>query len=453
MIDSKSNIKSALETHIQALLVRAPALTAAQLSASTQASQPSISRALNRLGARICRMGAARNTRYAWVQEVMGLPGRAQLLWLGGAAHRARFGELCFLAGNQIYVRGDGVETLMQGHLPWYLTSLQPQGFLGRELARTRPDLPSDPQQWSLPQVLYAALSGLHDPPGAIRLAEEGLGGGFSSSGGWIAPLDVLERAQHYDTLATQIGHSLPARSSAGGEQPKFTARVEGMGDVIVKFTPPRDTPFGERWFGLLQLEQLALGLLRTHGFATAQTELLHGPQRTHLQSLRFDRGETMLRRHVVAIDALHGEFVGGARHHWVHTCEALAEKKLISQQDLSTAATLHAFGHFIANTDMHFGNLSFFVDDIAKPQLRLAPLYDMLPMKWRPGVHDGVLNADPVQEQPLPIGYAHEHARAREIAVQFWEQAAGLDTLPAALRTGARRSARRVQSNFRDGV
>ena len=76
-------------------------------------------------------------------------------------------------------------------------------------------------------------------------------------------------RLADYDELTRNIDKRLPAGSSAGGEQPKFTSTVPVDGNplhdahCIVKFTPPRGTPFGERWHDLLQLEHLANEVLR----------------------------------------------------------------------------------------------------------------------------------------------------------------------------------------------
>lgn len=47
-----------------------------------------------------------------------------------------------------MHVRSQRTEWLVLGGLPWFLTPLQPQGFLGRELARWRPDFPADPEGW-----------------------------------------------------------------------------------------------------------------------------------------------------------------------------------------------------------------------------------------------------------------------------------------------------------------
>jgi hypothetical protein len=436
-----------LDEQIAALLGRGEPLTAAQLAAATGKSQASISLAIGRLGERVCKIGAARSTRYGWVKDILGLPGRQQLVWLGGIAHAWDLAQLTYLAGDWLYIRGDGFETLTRSKLPWFLTPLQPQGFLGRELARMRPDFPSDPDAWSLAQVLHTAASGMRDPPGAITFADSD--SGFSSSGTWVVPDDLSERTLHFERLVSLVQQGTPARSSAGGEQPKFVGHQRSKGFFIIKFSPPRGTPFGERWHSLLCLEHLALQSLRANGIDTASTELLASPQRTFLQSQRFDHAEQTQRRHVVAIAALHDEFVGGSRVHWLKTCEALHAKKLITQQELLRVAQIFAFGRFIGNTDMHFGNLSFFVDDIIKPKLSLAPVYDMLPMMWRPDVHTGTLDPNPVREQPPLFGYDAQVAQAREWAVAYWQRAQDLPDVESALRELCATNARRVQSNF----
>ena len=81
----------------------------------------------------------------------------------------------------------------------------------------------------------------------------------------------------------------------------------------------------------------------------------------------------------------------------------------------------------------MHFGNLSFFVDDVEK--LVLAPVYDMLPMMWRFSVNTGELNVLPVGTPVVIPSYGREQAEAREWAIAFWQQAAMLDALDEPLR------------------
>lgn len=221
---------------------------------------------------------------------------------------------------------------------------------------------------------------------------------------------------------------------------------------LIVKFTPPRDTPFGIRWRALLHLEHLAHATLRAHGVVAAHTRIVESAAHTYLESQRFDRIGMEGKRHVVAIDALHGEFVGLdlPRQTWIHTAEILAKKKLISRNDLRLIARIYAFGQFIGNTDMHFGNLSFYIDNVENPAPLLAPVYDMLPMMWRPGVHSGELNVTAVREPAKLLAYAHEQAEAREWAMAFWREAALLDALDTPMKQACEESALRLRDNFR---
>jgi chromosome segregation and condensation protein ScpB len=435
--------KISLSEQVASLLARGEPMTAAQLCAATGKSQPSISLALQALGDRVCKIGAARSTRYALKSDILGLQPTHDLVWAGSDEMPRDFGGLTYLSKDQLYVRSAANTWLTQGCLPWFLTPLRPQGFLGRELARLRPDFPSDLEQWTLAQILFICISEVHDPIGAFFFNEV-------ETSSWLVPESADSLGTAYDALASQIGQGLPAGSSAAGEQPKFTVQHQDGGRFIVKFSPPRGTPFGERWHALLCLEQLALFALKSHGVEVAETALIQTMKRSYLQSQRFDRVGTHAKRHVVAISALHDEFTPGAMQNWVHTAQGLHAKKLISQQELSTIATIHAFGHYIGNTDMHFGNLSFFVDDVITPKIRLAPVYDMLPMMWRPEIHQGSLSDAPVRAQLMPAGFAQEQEQAREWAIEFWEQAAKLD-IGADLQSASVESARRITTNFAD--
>jgi serine/threonine protein kinase HipA of HipAB toxin-antitoxin module len=53
-------------------------------------------------------------------------------------------------------------------------------------------------------------------------------------------------------------------------------------------------------------------------------------------------------------------------------------------------------------NSDLHFGNLGVIADTpeaLARGQFTLAPIYDMLPMRFAPNAHDdfGYANFTPV--------------------------------------------------------
>lgn len=431
-----------LPEQIYTLLQQHGELKAVELQTATGMSQASVSLALTALNGRVCRMGAARYTRYAATKDILGIAAKQLVQFTNASGQITTYGELTYLANRRSYVQStNGAHWLsLANKLPWFLSPLRPQGFLARSLTMLRPDFQSDPDLWTTEQVLYMASQFANEPPGAFSLGE------IERCLMPAAPFALPERRAHYDNLAANIGKSLPAQSSAGGEQPKFLVEINGDDDtyqhLIVKFSPPRDTPFGQRWRQLLHLEKLALDTLGAHGIATAKTNIVESQTRTYLESQRFDRIGINGKRHVVSIDALHDEFVGGTRRHWVHTCEQLVLKKMLPAETLSQVATIYAFGQLIGNTDMHFGNLGFFIDDIAAPMPTLTPMYDMLPMMWRPNIHDGTFGVTPIRVQPIVTGYAREYADARAWAISFWREAAQLSVPDDAMREACLASA-----------
>jgi hypothetical protein len=440
--------KISLPEQVASLLARGEPMTAVQLCAATGKSQPSISLALQALGDRVCKMGAARSTRYALGKDILGLAHKQPIHWETPSGDADLLGTLDFLHGQRVCVKlVDGKEFLSAPNaLPWFLTPLRPQGFLGRQLARVRSDFPADPDDWTIEQVLYIAVDHIRESIGAVSVGEQ--------TGRLVEEVsqELADRMRQYDERAVSIGQTLPAGSSAGGEQPKFTAELPSLPDwqhLVVKFSPPHGTLFGTRWGAMLLLEALALDVLQSHGIAVAKATALHSEKRTYLESIRFDRVGMVGKRHVVAISALHNEFTPGTMQNWVHTAQGLYAKKLISQQELSAIASIHAFGHYIGNTDMHFGNLSFFIDDVITPKIRLAPVYDMLPMMWKPDPHAG-LSDSPMRAQPMPAGFAQEQTQAREWAIEFWERAALLD-IGGDLQAASVESAHRLKTNFVD--
>ena len=444
----------ALTVQLRLLLAQHGPLTAQQLQTATGKSQPSVSLALGKLGQDVCKIGAARSTRYALTQPILGLDARQPIYLAAPHADQGSFGALTLLTGEQVYARGPRKsEWLTEGALPWWLSSLRPQGFLGRQFTRLRPDFAPDPDRWSVSQVLYIAVNHFSDPPGAFSLGTHGQPSDMAVASSVVSQAG---RGLAFDQLADALVDALPTGSSAGGEQPKFICRVRDEANalqadrqVIVKYSPPRGTPFGERWHDLLHLEHLANQVLRDQGIASAQTEVVQTPRRTFLQSARFDRDATFGKRHVVAASALHDAFVRAPRRHWVASCQALAAQKMLAPEHLASVASVYSFGQLIGNTDMHFGNLSFFVDDVTRPLLLPTPVYDMLPMKWRPGIHDGALDLTPLQP-PVPLdGFDAQALQARQWAIDFWQRAAGLPELSPPFRALAGINVGRLISNF----
>ncbi|APG04281.1 hypothetical protein BJI69_10490 [Luteibacter rhizovicinus DSM 16549] len=77
-------------------------------------------------------------------------------------------------------------------------------------------------------------------------------------------------------------------------------------------------------------------------------------------------------------------------------------------------------FGRLIANSDMHFGNLSFFLGD-ALP-LQLTPSYDMLPMLYRPATSGELVAREFRSPSPTPADLAFWTVAA-EWADAYWQR------------------------------
>lgn len=425
---------------ILGLLASRGIATSGELQRATGKSQPTVSRLLGDLSAQVVALGRARSTRYGLPKSIHGLSAQQPVFWTSEEGRTTRIGTLSLLAHDVVHVDTDLAEGITTGALPWYLAPLQAQGFLGRLLAqRLAPHgVDTDPQRWSVETVLFAALH-LHDAPGALSLGEP-----MSAQKHAPLPVDRLLLPEALDALALDVARTLPAGSSAGGEQPKFLALLEDGRHVLVKFTPPRGTPFGERWSDLLHAESLASSVLAAHGVPVAATSVVQSATRTYLLSERLDRVGERGRRHVVPVGAVHGAFVAGAYAHWAASCEALARQRRLSAVDAMRAAALLQFGRLIGNTDMHSGNLGLVVQpqDLAKGRFSLAPVYDMLPMRWRP---DALLGGTPDYGPFEPDALSSASAAAVP-AIDFWSRLASLDVVSRTLREVAAEMAWRIQ-------
>ncbi len=70
-----------------------------------------------------------------------------------------------------------------------------------------------------------------------------------------------------------------------------------------------------------------------------------------------------------------------------------------------------------IANTDMHAGNLAFWLEDDA--EFRLAPAYDMLPMLWAPTAQGEIVERDFSPD----AGRMREFPEMWDLAAEFWRR------------------------------
>jgi hypothetical protein len=423
--------------------------TSVQIQQAIGKSQPSVSRLLGAMAGQVITLGRGRSRRYA-APENIGDAAAQQPIWLIGAQGEAqRVGTLSLLARGHLHIDADHVDDLFEGVLPWYLSSLRVQGFMGRLLAQKLVllGLAPNPEAWDLRSVLIAALR-LHDAPGALLI---GHGNAGDRAAGPVLPGADAGLGPALDALAADVAQTLPAGSSAGGEQPKFLAATQNGQHVLVKFSPPRGTPFGERWSDLLQAEQLCAEVLRRHGVATATSQLVQSKNRTYLLGERFDRIGARARRHVVALGAVHAAFVPGAYDGWAASCEALARQGRLSEQEAQEASCRQQFGRLIGNSDMHSANLGLFARgnslfEIAKGRFTLAPSYDMLPMRWKPDPATGLHDYGPFDTDSIHAGPA-----ARIAAHDFWTALAIHAGVGADLRKTASEMAARLGDELVD--
>ncbi|MBK6726065.1 MAG: type II toxin-antitoxin system HipA family toxin YjjJ [Xanthomonadales bacterium] len=413
---------------------------AATLQSALGVSQATLSRMVREAGDGVVRIGKARATRYAATHS-LGRVGRNWPLYrLDPMGRPHPLGRLHALARGDWWLSAEGArlgpvfanaefrDGLYPGW-PWFLDGQRPQGFLGRAFAhRVAPLLgsPADLNLWGDDDIALALLQYGHDAPGDLILGEPSLRRALDERSSPPNAILAEEREQHYPRLAEAALRGEPFGSSAAGEQPKFTAtlaEVDGSWrPVIVKFSERLTTPGARRWADLLQGERLAAETLAAAEVAAAPTRILTADNRVFLESTRFDRTPTLGRIGMVPLAALDAAFYGHGALPWWQFAAQLRNDGWLAAEDATRLARLGWFGALIGNTDMHLGNVSLNLDD-TRP-LSLAPVYDMLPMRWRPAATGEVLPPDNDWRPPFPLPHeTRDWLAAAALARAYWQQ------------------------------
>ena len=441
-------------------------VSATELAAALRVNRSTIVRALADFGDDLVTMGATRSTRYAlrrpvwiagsrWPVYTVDESGQARLWAELEALHERRWRVLWATAPPTWAQRFSDREGLWEG-FPFFLGGARPQGFLGRAIAmqmsRSLP-VPEDPRRWSDDDTLIYLQAAGEDLPGSQVVGDDCLRRAlarpvFPESGNSI---HAAERETRYPEMAALAASALPG-TSAGGEQPKFLTTVrEEAGHslpVLVKFSPPMDQAAGRRWADLLLCEFHAHVLLAENGLAATGARLLDAAGRRFLEVPRFDRVGAGGRRGVVSLESLHAAAVASvARRDWPTALLELHEEGLVDAEAVATVRRLHAFGELIGNSDMHFGNLAFWLGDTLPFQV--APAYDMLPMLWAPGLQGEIVARTFAPAPPLPAARG-PWSEAMEWAAVFCERVAADSRLSADfldLADQARLTLRRLHS------
>ncbi len=380
-------------------------LSAAELMARLGCSQATLSREVRKAGSAVLTMGRAQRTRYARLRPAgvsLPLP-ITQVDAQGGLQPLGQLYTVGMHTGSRTAFEGEKGVELFEG-LPWFVSDMRPQGYLGRQFPQRlqeaalldtqlqtggAPQLPPSINDWSDDHVLRALDWAGHDEPGNLIVGRRALDLHLRQAPPQAVPM--AQKLERYAVLAQESLNADGSMSSAAGEQPKFTKYVEtmnGAAHVIVKFSPADSGEAAQRWRDLLRCEAHALNVLAENatqtGVQAAQATVLHDANRVYLEVQRFDRVGARGRLGVISLGAADDHFVG-QRRSWIHTAQQLALQRLLSAQDVQRIALLQAFGLLIHNNDMHLGNIAVFYDSIGTASFRLAPIYDMLPMRLRP--------------------------------------------------------------------
>lgn len=394
--------------------------TSTELQTRLGLSQPTVSRALSALvkQGRLLKVGAARSQQYLLPRHIEGVGSQIGIVRIDTQGRVSPFARMVALPGGRFWVNeADGLTQLHDG-LPWFLDDMRPQGFMGQTFVQNHPELslPADLRHWNDDHALKAMVLAGDDLPGNLIVGEQALASYLSG----VRQTAVVQQPEvEYPRLAMLAMQGAQPGSSAGGEQPKFSALVNGQA-MLVKFSPSGDAPGDERSRDLLVCEHLALQTLAAAGLPAAESQIVIAGGRVFLQSKRFDRTDKG-RIGMVSLLVYDAQYVG-EMDNWSATAQRMAARQLMTSQDAQQLQLLEAYGLLIANTDRHYGNISFLLQD---DDWRLSPTYDMLPMLYAP-VKGELVERDFASRKLQPTSHTLAvWPQAKQLAQQFWQSVA----------------------------
>lgn len=428
------------------VLLRKGPVGTTTLAQRLQVSPRTVLRLLGELGESCCAAGAAGRTQYALARPLRGVDQRMSLYAVDESGRLRQEttlqlieprGCLCPLPATRWPVGVESRNGWWDG-LPYPLYDMQPQGYLGRQLARAAHaelEVPEDPRQWSDEDIVFVLSRRGGDVSGNLILGDRSAQAWQRELVDAMEPLQAPHLADAYVDLADRSAALGVVGSSAAGEFPKFTAIRDLPGQqsphVIVKFSAAGEA--GRRWSDLLVCEHIALevaGGLPEVRVARSRVVLAGG--RTFLESERFDRVGRFGRLPFVSLHSMSAHLLGLGVRDWRIHAQSLAEAGFLYADDVRAVARLWWFGRLIANADMHLGNLGFVLR--GDGGLKVAPAYDMLPMSYAPlpGGEVPAFEWQPPMPLPAELAVWNEVVGA---AIRFWREAAGDARISEAFR------------------
>ena len=412
---------------LRKLLIKQP-LRTATLLAELGVSQSTFSRLWANIQDGIA-LGAGRARQYGLRRHVHGVASPVPIFRVSAAGQVGPIGYIDPLHDGFYALtplEGTGY-SIFQG-MPFFLRDLRPQGFLGGlEPGKNADlDLPADILRWTDEQVLKYISRRSEHAAGDLIFGNESYARYLADAAKARATLiPHAQRAARYPGMAEHSMQGEPPGSSAGGEQPKFTAAIEQEGEgetirhVIVKFSPHIDSASGRRWADLLICEHLALETLAAYKIAAAKTTILEAGGRVFLEVIRFDRVGLHGRLPMATFSALDGD-LGMLDQNWTAVARELGRQEQLSRGDVQTVEILDLYGALIGNTDKHHGNiaLAWTFDQ----RHTLLDAYDMLPMMYRPNTHGEIIPREWRPNLGARLELRHLPL-CQQMAKEFWQR------------------------------
>jgi len=412
---------------IRKYLERGPS-TSKEIQVATGLSQSSVARQIREMGDRVIQLKKGRSIRYAATCNAFGGNDKLHLSMVDAYGDTVLIAFIRPLRHGGFFLEPvTDIPPLLLGEnndglyddLPYFLFDLRPQGFLGRqiaqEIASQSDDFPTNPRHWNTNHIGRYLTSNGDDLPGNFKFGEQTLLR--------VRRKPVIILDEGYPALADSVMSGSIPGSSAGGEQPKFTAlNSNSLSHVIVKFSPQGDNDIANRWRDILITEYHAAKIINSRIFPAAETRLIEMRERLFLETRRFDRSGEYGRKSMISLQSIDAEFTGLGSN-WPQVLNALFKKKMISERDVFNAESLWYFGCLINNTDMHLGNLSLAIEGGV---FRLLPLYDMCSMGFAPKSGGEIQPFAFVPTELKSTSISTDLIKTmKEIARDFWESVA----------------------------
>ncbi len=399
--------------------------TSKELQAATGMIQRTVARHLTAMGGRIVKIPGGRAPKYALTVNAFGSSDDLPLFIVDSFGNNTSVARVRPLAHGGYYIQPlPGMPPVLLGEgcngfyddLPYFLQDLGPQGFIGRQIAAdlaSRSDFfPQDPKDWNTEHIGKYLVSN-DDLPGNFQFGEQSVTR--------VRHRPAVSTVDDYPALADEAMEGGIPGSSAGGEQPKFTAYCgDRLAHVIVKFSPRGDDRVAQRWRDILITEHYAAEVINEKHPLAAETRLLEGDGRLFLESQRFDRHREFGRQSQLSLQCVDAEFVGRGRD-WHLVMHELLKQNLVSWQHVFDATMLWMFGRLINNTDMHLGNLALGIDGNV---FRLLPVFDMCSMGFAPKSGEvQTMRFNPPDLESLAVIDRVDPGTALEMASAFWDR------------------------------